>query len=56
MIQYAFRYHKEIENCPKQVSNTRPFIDLYNWDVIKYRIAINNNNCSLLEEKIVKLL
>ena len=43
--------HKGITNHPKRVTNIKPFIDLCNWNGIKYLIIINNNNYALFERK-----
>lgn len=42
--------HKEIKNHAEQVSNIKPFIDLFNWNYVKYSTVIDNN-CVAFERK-----
>ena len=51
MFLVSFYGHKGITNHPKRVTNIKPFIDLCNWNGIKYLIIINNNNYALFERK-----
>ena len=44
------QHHKEIKNHAEQVSNIKPFIDLFNWNYVKYSTVIDNN-CVAFERK-----
>ena len=45
------QHHKEIKSHAEHVSNIKPFIDLLNWNGIKYPTLIVNSNYTLFESK-----
>lgn len=45
------QHYKEIKTHPEPISNIQPFIDLFNWDGIKYPTVMNNNNYAVFERK-----